>query len=348
MQLCFFEDPKFTNFHPLALTRPVDDLRTGIFTISEKWAHALKTSDFSRILRPSLKDVFDSGQIDGTQKCIWINSRYLPTDDLIEKINNLEEGQCLQHRNTVIAAAVNGSDSKKWLGTGSPNFNNLFVLETADYPSMNNLWDLFLINGEQIFRDLEFMNLDSETDTNISSKAVLQNPSAIHIQDGATVEAGCVLNADEGPIFIGENATIMAGSYIRGPVAVCKDAIIKMGANIYPDTTIGPVCKVGGEVSNTIFHSYSNKAHDGYIGNSIVGQWCNFGAGTTVSNLKTNYSPIRITDWKTGNEIETGQQFLGVIMGDHTKTAINCVINSGSIFGVNCNILSRDFPPKYV
>ena len=140
----------------------------------------------------------------------------------------------------------------------------------------------------------------------------------------------------------------MAGSIIQGPAALGEGSTVKMGAKIYSDTTIGPVCKVGGEINNTIFHSYSNKAHDGYIGNSVVGQWCNFGAGTTVSNLKINYSNVRISDWNSGDVIDTGQQFLGLIMGDHSKTAINCVINSGSVFGVNSNILSRDFPPKLV
>lgn len=348
MQLCFFEDDKFTNFHPLTLTRPVDDLRIGIFTIAEKWVRALETSGYCRMLRPELRDIFDSDTPDPNQTCLWINSRYLPANDLVAQINDLNEGQCLLHGDTTIAASVNGEDSVRWLEEGNLNFKNQFVLETVDYPSLNKLWDLFQLNGEQIRRDWEMIRSNPESTARISENATLQNPEDIHIRDGATIEAGCVLNAEDGPIFIGENATIMAGSYIRGPVAICKDSYIKMGAKIYADTTVGPVCKVGGEISNTIFHSYSNKAHDGYIGNSVVGQWCNFGAGTNVSNLKTNYSPIRITDWNSRNEIETDQQFFGVVMGDHTKTAINCVINSGSIFGVNCNILSRDFPPKFV
>ncbi|HKK44026.1 MAG TPA: putative sugar nucleotidyl transferase [Balneolaceae bacterium] len=348
MQLCFFEDTEFTNFHPLTLTRPVDDLRLGIFTIAQKWLLALETSNFSRLLRPNLNNVFDAGTIDEAQTCIWINSRYLPTKDLVKKITDLNEGQCLRTGDTIIAASVDGVNSAKWHQDGSPNFNNLFVLETSDYTCVSHLWDLFLFNGEQISNDLQYLQPASPSGTNISQHASLVNSDDIYIMDGATIEAGCILNATEGPIFIGEDATVMAGSNLRGPVAVCKGSYIKMGAKIYHDTTIGPICKVGGEVSNTIFHSYSNKAHDGYIGNSVIGQWCNFGAGTTVSNLKTNYSPIRITDWQSGDEIETGQQFFGVVMGDHTKTAINCVINSGSIFGVNCNILSRDFPPKFV
>ncbi|MEL7833734.1 putative sugar nucleotidyl transferase [Fodinibius sp. Rm-B-1B1-1] len=348
MQLCFFEDEKLTNLHPLTLTRPIDDLRIGVLTISEKWQKALESSKESRILRSELAGVFESGQITPDQQCIWINSRYLPTDKLIQQIHTLSEGQSLQYEDTVIAAKADGALSKTWLKNGSPDFKTLFVLESNDFSAIHNLWDLFQFNGNEIIRDIELMDPPKKNSTNISKHAVFENQENIYIEEGATIEAGCVLNASKGPIYIGKNATIMSGSHIRGPVAICEDAIVKLGARIYSDTTIGPVCKVGGEVSNTVFHSYSNKAHDGYIGNSVVGQWCNFGAGTTVSNLKTNYSNIKLADWETHEEQDTGQQFVGVIFGDHSKTAINAVINSGTVCGVNCNILSRDFPPKMI
>lgn len=348
MQLCFFEDETLTNLHPLTLTRPIDDLRVGILTISEKWNHALESSNKARILRSELKGVFDNGQVAIDDSCIWINSRYLPTKNLIKQINNLGEGQSLQYEDTVIAAKVDATTSNSWLKNGTPDFNTLFVLESNDFKAIHNLWDLFQLNGSEIVRDIELINPPKNNSRDISEQAVLENQNHIYIEEGATIEAGCVLNANKGPIYVGKNATIMAGTTIRGPVAICEDAIVKLGARIYGDTTIGPVCKVGGEVSNTVFHSYSNKAHDGYIGNSVVGQWCNFGAGTTVSNLKTNYSNIKLADWVTHEERDTGQQFVGVIFGDHSKTAINAVINSGTVCGVNCNILSRDFPPKMV
>jgi UDP-N-acetylglucosamine diphosphorylase/glucosamine-1-phosphate N-acetyltransferase len=348
MQLCFFEDAQSTTFHPLTLTRPVDDLRIGVLTISEKWEQALESPNSHRTLRPELSRVFDNGQIDTDHNCTWINSRYLPTDKLIEKINDLSEGQCLQHGETVIAARMNGGDSKQWLKAGSPNFKNLFILETQDFLSINNLWDLFQLNGPQIVRDLELMNVEPGKKGQISSNAVLEHSEKIHISKGATIEAGCVLNAAKGPIFIGKDAMVMAGSYIRGPAAICDNAKINMGAKIYEDTTIGPVCKVGGEINNCIFHSYSNKGHDGFVGNSLIGQWCNIGADTNTSNLKNNYSTIRITNWENRQEIETGQQFFGTVMGDHTKTAINTQLNTGTICGVNCNIFSNDFPPKLI
>ncbi len=348
MQLCFFEDNKLTDFHPLTLTRPIDDLRIGILTIAEKWKQALDLSTSNRIVRSELAGVFEPGTVTAEQSCIWINSRYIPTQQLIDQINGLSQGQCLKYNDTVIAAKVGGSVSQQWFEDGSPDFNTLFVLESNNFLAINNLWDLFQLNGEEIQRDISLINPENKQDAKISEHAVLENADNVYIAEGATIEAGCVLNARKGPIYIGKNATVMAGSVIRGPVAICEDAIVKLGARIYGETTIGPVSKVGGEVSNTVFHSYSNKAHDGYIGNSVVGQWCNFGAGTTISNLKTNYSNVKIADWKTREEYDTGQQFFGVIFGDHSKTAINSVINSGTICGVHCNLLSRDFPPKMI
>lgn len=348
MQLCFFEDTNLEAFQPLTLTRPVDDLRIGILTIAQKWTNALKTSKNSRILRSEFTGVFESGQIDAEQPCVWINSRYLPNDDLIEKINDLDEGQCLQYGENVIVAKVNGSDSQKWLENGSPEFNNLFVLESTDFLSISNLWDLYQLNGQEIARDIEWLNAETKGNAKISDHAFFENREDIYIQDGATIEAGCVLNAEKGPIYIGKDATIMSGAHIRGPVAVCDSATVKMGAKIYSDTTIGPVCKVGGEVDTSIFHSYSNKGHEGFVGSSLIGQWCNLGADTNTSNLKNNYSTVRITRWKDRQEIETGQQFFGTVMGDHSKTAINTQLNTGTICGVSCNIFSNDFPPKLI
>ncbi|PAU94470.1 glucose-1-phosphate thymidylyltransferase [Aliifodinibius salipaludis] len=348
MQLCFFEDEKLTTFHPLTLTRPTDDLRIGILTLSEKWKQALHPTKTNRILRPELKGLFEADEISTDENCIWMNSRYLPTEQLVTQVNNLSEGQYLTYGETIIAANVDGGTSRQWLENGEPDFNTLFVLESNDFLSLNNLWDLFQLNGQEIVRDIELLDINTNINGTVSDYAVLEKQENIYIQEGATIEAGCVLNASKGPIFIGENATIMSGAHIRGPVAICENATIKMGAKIYEDTTIGPVCKVGGEVNNSIFHSYSNKGHDGFVGNSIIGQWCNFGADTNTSNLKNNYSSVRIPDWSNSQEIETNQQFFGTVMGDHSKTAINTQLNTGTICGVSCNIFSDDFPPKLI
>jgi len=348
MQLCFFEDEKNPNFHPLTLTRPVDDLRIGIHTINQKWVKALNASEPARIVRPRFKNIFPGGTVDQSEPCIWINSRYLPNDNLVAKINDLGEGQCLQHGQTIIAACVSGEQSMQWHKNNNPDFNNLFVLETSDFLSITHLWDLFQLNGQQIKEDVAQVSVGADTNTDISDQATFQNRDHIYIEDGATIEAGAILIAEKGPIYIGKNATIMAGSLIRGPVAICENATVKMGAKIYEDTTIGPVCKVGGEINNSIFHSYSNKGHDGFVGNSLIGQWCNLGADTNTSNLKNNYSTVRLTNWRDRQEVETGQQFIGTIMGDHSKTAINTQLNTGTICGVSCNIFSADFPPKLI
>lgn len=348
MQLCFFEDEKLTTFHPLTLTRPTDDLRIGILTLSEKWEQALHPTKTNRILRPELTGLFEGDDISTDENCTWINSRYLPTEQLVTQLNNLSGGQYLTYGDTIIAANVDGATSRQWLENGGPDFNTLFVLESNDFLSIDNLWDLFQLNGQEIVRDIELLRINNNINGTVSDHAVLEKKDQIYIQDGATIEAGCVLNASKGPIFIGENATIMSGTHIRGPVAICKDATVKMGAKIYEDTTVGPVCKVGGEINNSIFHSYSNKGHDGFVGNSIIGQWCNLGADTNTSNLKNNYSTVRIPDWSNSQEIETNQQFFGTVMGDHTKTAINTQLNTGTICGVSCNIFSNDFPPKQI
>jgi len=348
MQLCFFEDDHCQNFEPLTLTRPTDDLRMGMLTIAEKWAHALNADNWCRILRPELKSVFKSGTIDDTQPCIWINSRYLPTDNLLEKINDLSPGQCLQYGDVTVAAKVEGGHSQQWLNQGAPNFNKLFVLETAGFLSIRRLWDLFQLNGQEIKRDIALLPNPDNADAQISKHAILETQENIYIHEGATVEAGCVLNANKGPIYIGKNATVMSGSHLRGPVAICDNSVVKMGAKIYADTTIGPTCKVGGEINNSIFHSYSNKGHDGFMGNSLIGQWCNFGADSNTSNLKNNYSTIRLTNWADRQQIETGQQFIGTVMADHSKTAINTQLNTGTVCGVSCNIFSNDFPPKLI
>ena len=348
MQLCFFEDDLTPHFHPLTLTRPVDDLRLGILTIAQKWCQILGVSTHSRITRPQLNEVFPTPDLNSSRSTLWINSRFLPSDELVDKVHDLNEGTCVKQGDTVVAAAADADTTARWLDNGQPDFSSFLVLEGQGFPCIEHLWDLFLMNGEEIMRDLERLNYPASENVSASPSAILENKDQIFISEGATIQPGAILMANEGPIYIGKNATIMAGAIVQGPAAICGEATIKMGAKIYHDTTIGPVCKAGGEINNCIFHSYSNKGHDGFIGNSLIGQWCNLGADTNTSNLKNNYSTIRITDWNSREEIETGQQFLGTVMGDHTKTAINTQLNTGTVCGVSCNIFAGDFPPKFI
>jgi len=348
MQLYFFEDSRFTNLYPLTLTRPVDDLRTGILTLAEKWHYALDKAPWGRQVRSELTPVFISNSFDPSQPVLWINSRYLPTEQLLKQINQLEAGTCIKEDTTIIAALVEPTISAEWIETNQADFNTLLAIEAKKLPAITNLWDLFLKAGQEIEADLQRLGYPSSTNNTISSAATLKNSDQIFIEEGATIEPNAVLIADDGPIYIGKNATIMTGAYLRGPVAICDHSVVKMGAKIYPNTTIGPVCKVGGEVNNAVFHSYSNKAHDGFVGSSVIGQWCNMGSGTTTSNLKNSYNQISITDWRIRTTIKTGQQFLGTIMGDHTKTAIGTQLNTGTLCGVSCNIFSGSFPPTFI
>jgi UDP-N-acetylglucosamine diphosphorylase/glucosamine-1-phosphate N-acetyltransferase len=349
MQICFFEDEFVSHFHPLTLTRPVDNLRIGIFTIAEKWRRTLQSKTCGRVPRPELSNLFPASGLAGTESCIWINSRYLPTDSLVKEIRYLDENCSIKEGDTIVAAHTDSALTTSWLGKDHPDFGSL---SSANVPSslhsISHLWDLFLINEQEITADLERMNISSIDRDQISSHVILENTKQIFVHEKAVIEPGAILLATDGPIFIGEDAFIQTGAIIRGPAAICNHSTAKMSAKICKGSTVGPVCKVNGEINNSIIHSYSNKAHEGYLGNSLIGQWCNLGANTNVSNLKNNYNKIRITDWKTLNKIETGQQFFGTVMGDHSKTAINTKLNTGTLCGVSCNIFTADFPPTYI
>jgi len=349
---CFFEDNYLENFHPLTLTRPVYDLRVGIFTLGEKWKHALGMPDQKPqgILRNHLKGVFEEFlPADTMQNVLWINPRFVPSKSLAEKIKTLNVNEALVSEKQVIAALVSNNIHQKW-NTGGIESGDIseIKLNGDELTILKNSWELFQINGKQIVHDLSLLEKKRVGDSAKFPHAILINPDQIYIEEGAVIEPGAMLYAEKGPIYVGKNAQIMANSVVRGPSAICEGSVVKMGAKIYEDTTIGPVCKVGGEIANVIFHSYSNKSHDGYAGNSVFGQWCNLGADTNTSNLKNNYSTVKVVDWKTNKEYDTGQQFIGTIMGDHSKTGINSMLNTGTLCGVCCNLFSDDYPPKFV
>ncbi|MEX0905620.1 MAG: putative sugar nucleotidyl transferase [Balneolaceae bacterium] len=351
LQVCFFEDEYLENFHPLTLTRPVYDLRIGIFTLGEKWKQALKsTQTITGTLRQHLKGVFSEIDPKSVKNSVlWINPRFIPVESLINSVKDLSAGEALMNGDELIAALVSPDIHQQWYLKNI----NLKGFHKKEYSGdtlivVENSWELFQLNGSQIIHDVQLLQQKPIKDTSAFPHAVFMNPDQIYVEEGAIIEPGAMLLASEGPIYVGKNAHIMANSVVRGPSAICENSVVKMGAKIYKDTTVGPVCKVGGEISNVIFHSYSNKAHDGYAGNSVFGQWCNIGADTNTSNLKNNYSTVKVMDWKTNKEIDTGQQFIGTIMGDHSKTGINSMLNTGTLCGVCCNLFSDGYPPKYV
>ncbi|MEX2464037.1 MAG: putative sugar nucleotidyl transferase, partial [Balneolaceae bacterium] len=349
---CFFEDHFLENFHPLTLTRPLFDLRVGILTLGEKWLYALGDSNLETqgVLREHQKDVFRQVTItDPDQTVLWINPRFVPSSELTDRVKNLSELEGLFYDSQLIAAVLTNEIHQKWVDSGiHPTDVKEYRFDLQSGPILKNSWELFQLNGDEIRSDLKLLGLKPIQKTDSYPNALLVNREQIFIEEGAVIEPGSLLFAEKGPVYIGKNAHIMANSVVRGPSAICERSVVKMGAKIYEDTTIGPVCKVGGEISNVIFHSYSNKSHDGYAGNSVFGQWCNLGADTNTSNLKNNYSTVKVVEWKTNKEYDTGQQFIGTIMGDHSKTGINSMLNTGTICGVCCNLFSDDYPPKFV
>lgn len=354
MHVIFIEDIHVSRFHPLTLTRPLDDLRVGIYTLGQKWEKRLGAEglQFGRILRDSLDGVFRSNEVMKNDEVLFVNTRFFPTDELLKAVNELGTDEALLYRDEeskplVIASKVLAN--KEGMLTDYENYpiKNSQYVENAE--GVHRIWDLFLKNEGQIEADLqcgEMMGISNAA--RISKHAIIEGRDNIFIEEGAVVEAGSILLGEDGPIYVGKNAKILAGAIIRGHVAICESAQVKMAAKIYENTTIGPVCKVGGEVASSIFHSYSNKGHDGFVGNSIIGQWCNFGADSNTSNLKNNYGSVRFADWESKKLVDSGRQFLGTIMGDHSKTAINTMLNTGTICGVSCNLFSSSFPLKYV
>lgn len=349
MQICFFTDDLADNLLPLTLTRPVDDLRIGIFTIREKWVLHLDAHSFNRVTSDHLSRVFEADALLDNEEVTWINSQFLPSNDLIWRIEKLDLGEAIKVGDRIIAFKTDPMTSSTFRQEKKID-TSAFTISGVDFEisSVDHLWDLLQLNASEIENDISLNYLVEVRKADLPEHVTVSNPDNIFLAEGATIEPGCIIMADKGPVFIGPDATLEAGSIVQGPVAVCEGATIKMGARISDGTTIGPVCKVGGEVMNTIFHSYSNKAHDGFVGNSLFGQWCNLGADTNTSNLKNNYAKVRLLDWQTKTPSDDGIQFLGTIMADHSKTAINTQLNTGTICGVCSNIVTSKFPPKYI
>ena len=328
-------DNKREDFYPLSLTRPIAEFRLGVLTIKEKWENYFDSvSTFSN---DYLAEKFNTKKI--KEDNIWINSQLLPSKDIVTEIKSLRVGEVLK-KESIILAFRNSEFS-------SDELNN--VESNSDFSFLSSITDIFSLNGEEIIADIALMNLqnnmkslDEITDSNIKS-----GKFPVYVEEGATIE-NCYINSSEGPVYIGKNTHIMQGSMLRGPFAICDNSVVKMGAKIYGGTTIGPFCKVGGEINNSVFFGYSSKAHDGFLGNSIIGQWCNLGADTNNSNLKNNYDDVKI--WNYGSELflQTGLQFCGLIMGDHSKCGINTMFNTGTVVGVGANIFGSGFPRNFI
>lgn len=338
MQISFFEDSFCKHFKPLTLTRPVWDLRVGVLTILKKWKKTLKPELIHWETAAHIQQVFTPPTLENNSPRFYLNARFLPCDKLIAAIKNMADGDSLFYEDTLVAQYSTKAIDLNPTNNIKLDFKPIFI----EY-----LWDMLKLNSDQISYDIALFRISSKSKGAIAD-TIITNKENMYISDSATIEPGVILMADKGPIFIGDDATIEAGAIIKGPAAVCRGATVKMTARIYDSTTIGPVCKIGGEVSHSIFHSYTNKSHDGFVGNSIFGQWCNMGADSNTSNLKNNYGFVRIQDWETRKPYRVGFQFFGTVMGDHSKTSINCMLGTGTTCGVSSNIFNAGFPPKYI
>lgn len=344
MKYCLLEDSDRNRFAPFTLHRPVDTLRMGYSTIYEKWKKELAVPFISRSVPFPLSIAWQT-EIGESER--YINARVLPSSSLIEQINDLAESERLVSEKGDILAI----HPKEKTSTFTPIDEISFTKErifASDLVVISHVWELMQCNGAEIVRDFKRFEFFDNREQCTFPTVHISGDHPVFIHPSAKIEPGVFLMSENGPIIIDAHAHIMAGNLIKGPVSIGEHAILKMGGCIYGETSIGPYCHIGGEVKASIFHSFSNKAHSGYVGNAIVGEWCNWGANTSCSNLKNTYGHVKIARFPNGETQDSGLQFLGVLMGDHTKTAINTSINTGSVFGLMCNIAVCSFPPKFL
>ena len=325
---------------PLTLTRPVCDLRIGILTIREKWEKQL-TGKSSTYTRSTLSEKFPLIEADDN---LIINGAILPDATLIDAVGQLQLNQMIQVGETLVALRLDREKLNDFTTEGAEFTCDSFQL---DHPlsEVKHTWDLFQKNGEALIADLPLVFEGKENAPISPSNTIIGDQ--VFVEEGAKIE-GATLNSTTGPIYIGKAAEVMEGALIRGPFALCEGATVKLGTKIYGPTTIGPHSKVGGEISNSVVLGYSNKGHDGFMGNSVLGEWCNLGADTNTSNLKNNYGNVKCWDYAEEKLQNTGLTFVGLTMGDHSKCGINTMFNTGTVVGVGANIFGGDFPPKFI
>ncbi len=341
--LILFDNDLSTQFLPLTYTRPLCELRVGILTIREKW-EALLNCKASYITQDYLSTKYP---INIADENFVINGSVIPTAELATRILSMNTGEVLLQDGEMLVAKL--EEGQFELLTNDEENSNIAGMnyQETKVTKINHLWDIFSLNGKAIIQDFQLLTQDRVSQPIPSAAIVIGDPGKIFIEEGADIEF-CTLNTKNGPIYIGKNSTIMEGSFIRGPFALGEGAMVKMGAKIYGPTTVGPYCKVGGEINNCVFYANSNKAHEGYLGNSVIGEWCNIGAGTNCSNLKNNYDEVKIWDYTTEALTNTGLQFVGLIMGDHSKCGINTMFNTGTVVGVSANIFGGGFPKNFI
>lgn len=342
MNMILFDSEVRYSLLPFTHTRPVADIRCGIMTMRERWEHFAQQAT-GTLTEAYMQEVFPQNA--GNDN-LYINGSIFATAELFEAIKQLQPQEQLVQDGTIIAARVTDK-LVKFSDKLEITAEIKDIAYTGIIKSLQNTWDIFSLNEEAIISDFALITAGRASQA-IPDGVTVVGKSGLFIEEGATVNAGCIINAESGPVYIGKKAELMEGVMMRGPVAVCDDGVLKMGAKVYKGTTIGPGCKVGGEISNVVFFANSNKGHDGYLGNAVVGEWCNLGADTNCSNLKNNYDKVKIWDEHNFKSIQTGLTFCGLIMGDHSKCGINTMFNTGTVVGVSANIYGGGFPEKFI
>ena len=339
MALILYDDQTRDNLLPLTFTRPVSGLRVGILTIEEKWEHDLGTRS-TPLTSSYLQGKFPCHEEDDN---LYVNGMLLPEPGIVEAIGNLQPEQALAKEGILLASRSRGGLSE--------NFTPGQWIQVAkefkgDIAMVNYPWQIFRLNQQEIEADFIRVTTGRKSEK-LSDTIRVDRPGSVFVEPGF-MGGYFTLNASRGPIYLGADSEIMEGSLIRGPFALCEGAVVKMGARIYGPTTIGPFSKVGGEINNSVLQANSNKAHDGFLGNSVIGEWCNLGADTNNSNLKNNYADVKIWNYPSGRYISSGGQFCGLIMGDHSKCGINTMFNTGTVVGVSANIFGPGFPSNFI
>ena len=336
MNYILFDGPARTALLPFTYTRPVADIRIGILTIREKWEKYLGSTT-TTLTEEYLSDKYPMVEL---EENVMINASYLPNENLVAIISNLKSNQAVFKGDAVVAFFTNDSQEEV-------DFDQYEIIEFHnDCLTVEHTWDIFAKNDAAIREDFALVTED-RISQRISKTVNVISPENIFVEEGVKMEF-VTLNASTGPIYIGKNAEIMEGSVIRGPFALCEEAQVKLASKVYGATTVGPHCRIGGEINNSVLFGYSNKGHDGFLGNSVLGEWCNIGADSNNSNLKNNYEEVKLWSFETESFAKTGLQFCGLMMGDHSKCGINTMFNTGTVVGVNANIFGSGFPRNFV
>jgi UDP-N-acetylglucosamine diphosphorylase/glucosamine-1-phosphate N-acetyltransferase len=346
MHVLLFDDPAIRpHLLPFTFTRPVAALRCGILTIAEKWQRHLAAPTVGYLTQPYLQAKFPvcaDGVVTGA--ALVINGAVCPDEVLVRQVQALQPGQGLYCDELLVAAHLaDATQIAELIQDGLAK-----TIEVAEPVTViDRPWQLFLRNGVEIRRDFALLTAGRQSQPVGDPHTIVYGAENIFIEEGVKIRAA-ILNAEDGPIYLGKNAQVHEGAIIKGPLALCEGSHINAGAKLRGDNTIGPHSKVGGEVGNSIILGYSNKGHDGYMGNSVIGEWCNLGADTNTSNLKNNYAPVKIWSHAIGRFVDTGQTFCGLMMGDHSKCGINTMFNTGTVVGVGANIFGAGYPRNFI